>query len=73
MRCSFPQTCIYYYEVYDKHNKPSVRIVCDYKDGTEIKKLSTEEITNCPHFKTYKQVKETHKKYFKSLLDRIPK
>lgn len=64
IKCSYPETCIYYHEVFDKNNKPSVRIVCDYRDGLEIKLIPTAEINNCPHFKSYKQIKEEHKKYF---------
>lgn len=55
-RCYTP--CIFYHEVYNKNEKPSVRIICDYKDGKEIKDISEKEIENCIHFKTYEQVKK---------------
>ena len=53
MRCVYPDTCIYYREI----GKKNVRMVCDYRDGEEIKNILAEEIKNCKHYKTYKDVK----------------
>lgn len=49
-QCYIP--CIHYYEIHNKNNKPSVKVLCVIKD-TEIKNLNPEEINNCRHFKTY--------------------
>lgn len=54
-KCTTP--CIYYHEVFDKAKKPSVKIVCDIKEGIEIKNISDDEIINCKHFKTFKDIK----------------
>lgn len=51
--------CINYHEVTNKHEKPSIRIVCDYKDGIEIRLIPQEEINNCKHFKTFEQIKKS--------------
>lgn len=64
MKCTYPETCIYFHAMHESHNKPSVRIVCDYRDGLEIRLIPNEEINNCQHFKTFKQIKENNKKYF---------
>ncbi len=51
-KCFTP--CIYYREVYDKTKKPSMKIICDYKD-TEIFKMPEDDINFCKQFTTYKQ------------------
>lgn len=61
LRCYTP--CINYHEVHDKSKQPSVKIICDYKDGVEIRNLSKEEINNCIHFKTFKEIRESNKKF----------
>jgi len=61
-KCYIP--CIFYHELYDRTQKPSVRIICDIKDGQEIKNIPTEEIQNCGHFKTYSEIKDNNKKIF---------
>ena len=63
--------CIFYHEVYDKTKKPSVRVICDIKDGKEIKDIPDEEIQNCEHFKTYNEIKENNKNFVKLTLDRL--
>ena len=35
MRCVYPDTCIYYREI----GKKNIRMVCDYRDGEEIKNI----------------------------------
>ena len=54
-KCFTP--CVYYHETYDKQSKPSVKVVCDIREGEEIKNISDEDINNCKNFKTYKDVK----------------
>ena len=61
-KCYTP--CIYYHELHDKSKTPTVKVVCDYRDGIEIRLIPNEEINNCSYFKTYKQIKENSKKYF---------
>lgn len=56
-KCTTP--CIYYHELHDRHRKPSVKTVCDIRDGEEIKNIPVEEIDNCKEFKTFKDVKKT--------------
>lgn len=58
-------SCIYYYINIDKSRKPSVRLTCDYREGEEIKNIPIEEIKNCEHFKTYKEIQESNKKFYK--------
>lgn len=61
-RCYTP--CIYYHEVHDKSQKPTVKVICDYREGEEIINISKEEINNCEHFKTYNEIKENNKKIY---------
>jgi len=55
IKCTTP--CIYYNETHNKLNKPSVKITCDIQDSKEINRIPEEEITNCKHFKTFKDIK----------------
>ncbi len=59
LKCQTP--CIYYYESHTKSESPTVRLICDFRDGEEIKNLSINEINECKHFKTYNQVKKEYK------------
>jgi len=62
-KCQTP--CIYYSEIFDKSKKPMVKTICDYRDGEEIKNISNEEIENCKHFKTYKEIRQNYKNLYK--------
>ena len=53
MRCVYPDTCIYYREI----GKKNIRMVCDYRDGEEIKNIPAEEIKNCKHYKPFNEIK----------------
>jgi hypothetical protein len=54
-KCYTP--CIYYNEKYDRSKKPMYKIVCDMKDGEEIRNIPQEEIDNCTHYKSYTEVR----------------
>lgn len=54
-KCTTP--CIYYREIYDQNKKPSIKIICDFRDGEEIKQIPLKEKVNCQHFKTYVNIK----------------
>jgi hypothetical protein len=55
IKCFTP--CIYYNEIHNKFNKPSIKSICDIRDSGEIKNIPKEEIENCQYFKTYKDIK----------------
>lgn len=50
--------CIYYCEIENKSKNPSMKIICDMRDGEEIRNIPADEIGICKHFKTYKDLKE---------------
>jgi len=48
--------CVFYKEEIHEINKKIIaKTTCDYKNGEEIK-FSNEEIINCKHYKSYKDV-----------------
>ncbi len=49
--------CIYYHPIEEKNKKPSYRMVCDMREGEEIKNIPQEEINNCKHYKTFKEAR----------------
>lgn len=53
MKCTYP-VCIYYHEVIDKSQNPSIRIVCDAHDGEDIRNIDTDQ---CPYYKSFKDAK----------------
>jgi uncharacterized FlaG/YvyC family protein len=61
-KCYTP--CIYYHELHDKSKTPTVKVICDIREGQEIRNIPNEEIQNCEHYKTYNEVKENSKKIF---------
>lgn len=55
IKCTTP--CIYYREIMDKTKQPRYKIVCEYRDGEEIKNIPQDEKLNCNFFKSYKEIK----------------
>ena len=49
MRCTYPQICIYYHEIYEQNKTPNYRKVCDAKDGEEIR-----FVTECDLFTSFR-------------------
>ncbi len=54
IKCITP--CIYYREILNRSKKPSYKIICDYKEGEEIKNIPYEEKVNCKFFKSFKDI-----------------
>jgi hypothetical protein len=57
MKCTHNSVCIYYREIFNKNGNLSTKIVCDYRDGEEIKNIPAEEIKNCEHYKPFNEIK----------------
>ena len=53
-KCFTP--CIYYHEIHDNNQKPSVKILCDIRENEDIKNISEDEINNCEYYKTYRDL-----------------
>lgn len=62
LKCFSP--CIFYHQIQDKSQKPSMIIICDYKECQEIRNIPINEIEKCQHFKTYNEIKENNKKFY---------
>ena len=54
-KCFTP--CIWYREK-DNNEKPTKKMVCDMRDGQEIKDILREIIDTCEYFKTYKDIRK---------------
>lgn len=65
LKCQTP--CIYYHEIHNKQEKPSVKVICDYREGEEIKNIPLEEINNCDHFTTLTEVKQKFKNNLRNI------
>lgn len=62
-KCITP--CIYYSEIFDKSKTSAVKVICDIREGEEIKNILIQEIETCTYFKTYKEIQENNKKFYK--------
>ena len=57
-KCFTP--CIYYHEI-ECTEKPTKKLVCDMREGQEIKDIPRDVINDCEYFKTYEDIR---KKFF---------